>query len=663
MSNEATKTKSKFGYLEKKIFCGHGIDIGCGNDPIYPEARPFDIADGDANEITKFVHEKFDYVFSSHCLEHMRDPYKALMEWWKLVTPGGFLYLIVPEEDRYEQGTFPSRWNADHKHTFTIYKTGSWSPVSINIIDLIKILPDAEVYKIEIQDDGYDYNLHDIDQTFQGNNMDAMAQIVIVLKKHRISISKAQSLKLRFLYTAHTIITHISSAFNSYKAKFHNIRTRPNVSWALAREKFSSPKYSGLRGKIHFFSKGICIILSAIPYVATMQRNIPRVSKYLAIYSRKFYLSDPQRKQILFFLPNGLGDAIINKYFIDRILNENSISNHDAIILASDAWMDFKSILFPNITVHFFNLESFETSFAYRRKIYRLLGRYSFYFAVCNLKWKQPTIFKKIITHVNAEHKYACLHHERHTRLNTELKIWALQFDVDIFDNGQDTHETQRIAKFYTHMGLLRDKEGHRTCLQRPANANCSALAPYIVFHIGNSDKRRRWNIQKFNAVGRALTRKGYSVIFCGGKQERDLTSLIDKEFQRYIGVLSAEEYVRLISGATLLLCGDTGPAHLALALNIPTTIILGGGHYKNYFPYPDGIIPSLHNAAYITKPLDCFGCDWECRFSDERRFSCIHTITSDEVFHTIIDLLTRIEPVDPQSKPPQRHHDGVDTI
>jgi len=37
----------------------------------------------------------------------------------------------------YEGGVFPSRWNDDHKHTFTIHKDKSWSPVSINVLDLL----------------------------------------------------------------------------------------------------------------------------------------------------------------------------------------------------------------------------------------------------------------------------------------------------------------------------------------------------------------------------------------------------------------------------------------------------------------------------------------------------------------------------------------------
>jgi len=179
MTNEATKTRAKFSALENKIFCGKGIDIGCGDDPIHETARPFDKKHGDANKISKYITEKFDYVFSSHCLEHMLDPYKAIEEWWKLVKLNGYMFIVVPDEDLYEQGVFPSRWNRDHKWTFTMYKKKSWCRQSINIIDLIKALRNSMLLKLERQDDRYDYSIANVDQT----RNDALAQIVFALKK------------------------------------------------------------------------------------------------------------------------------------------------------------------------------------------------------------------------------------------------------------------------------------------------------------------------------------------------------------------------------------------------------------------------------------------------------------------------------------------------
>jgi len=143
-----------------KYLSGKVIDIGAGQDLVIPTAERFDIEDGDANFITQFRKtESYDTVHSSHCLEHMFNPVTALNEWWSLVKPGGYLILVVPDEDLYEQGIWPSMFNRDHKNTFRLNKNKSWSPVSFDIAELVKILPDVQIISTEIQDNYYDYQL------------------------------------------------------------------------------------------------------------------------------------------------------------------------------------------------------------------------------------------------------------------------------------------------------------------------------------------------------------------------------------------------------------------------------------------------------------------------------------------------------------------------
>ena len=157
--DESTKSRKFWGDLERSVLTGKGIDIGCGPDPVSPGVRRFDVEDGDANRITEHVKEDFDFVYASHCLEHMHEPRKAILEWWKLVRVGGHLFFMVPDEDLYEQGVFPSRFNDDHKATFTLSKDKSWSPVSINVLDLANSLPGGRLVKLALQDQGYDRKL------------------------------------------------------------------------------------------------------------------------------------------------------------------------------------------------------------------------------------------------------------------------------------------------------------------------------------------------------------------------------------------------------------------------------------------------------------------------------------------------------------------------
>ena len=159
--DEAKKTNNMRGQaFLKKYFSGKIIDIGAGEDLVCDGAEKFDQDDGDANHITRYRNmNTYDTVHSSHCLEHMYEPEKALLEWWKIIKPGGYLVLVVPDEDLYEQGYWPSHFNRDHKATFTISNKKSWSPVSFNILELVSSLPNSKIISAEIQDKYYEYNL------------------------------------------------------------------------------------------------------------------------------------------------------------------------------------------------------------------------------------------------------------------------------------------------------------------------------------------------------------------------------------------------------------------------------------------------------------------------------------------------------------------------
>jgi SAM-dependent methyltransferase len=158
-----------------RYFVGTGIDIGSGDDalslygelfPSITGLRPWDLPDGDAQTLNGVTDEQFDFVHSSHCLEHLSSPMQAMANWFRVLKPGGHLVILVPDEDLYEMGHFPSKLNSDHKWTFALYKTKSWSPKSINVTELVTTLgAQAQVLKLELLDAGYRYRLASIDQT------------------------------------------------------------------------------------------------------------------------------------------------------------------------------------------------------------------------------------------------------------------------------------------------------------------------------------------------------------------------------------------------------------------------------------------------------------------------------------------------------------------
>lgn len=88
-----------------------GIEIGAhalpiaGLNPIYVDcvkeyagsASRVDIL-ADARFLP-FQSDSLDYLCSSHLLEHLPNPVAAILEWHRVLKPGGYLYLVVPDRN------------------------------------------------------------------------------------------------------------------------------------------------------------------------------------------------------------------------------------------------------------------------------------------------------------------------------------------------------------------------------------------------------------------------------------------------------------------------------------------------------------------------------------------------------------------------------------
>jgi SAM-dependent methyltransferase len=132
-----------------RYFVGLGLDIGAGEDGLsrysylFPKCkgvRDWDVPDGDGQTLEGLAPNSFDFVHSSHSLEHMKDPLQSLVRWVEVTKPNGHVVVTIPDEDLYEQGVWPSTWNPDHKNSFTIGKYKSWCPRSVNVIELCQLL-------------------------------------------------------------------------------------------------------------------------------------------------------------------------------------------------------------------------------------------------------------------------------------------------------------------------------------------------------------------------------------------------------------------------------------------------------------------------------------------------------------------------------------------
>ena len=186
-TSKLNEFRIKNGY--DSYFKGHGIDIGCDDDvlnknvfkniiDVHAYDKKIDQS-FDAEFCENIEDNKYDFVYSSHCLEHMKDPYIAYENWIRICNRGGYLIVAVPHEIFYEKCKWPSMFNEDHKTSWT-YEFKSNLINSIHTIDFLQNFNKlVDIISIQTILVNFDFNKFQEDQT----QRDAIVQIEFVTRK------------------------------------------------------------------------------------------------------------------------------------------------------------------------------------------------------------------------------------------------------------------------------------------------------------------------------------------------------------------------------------------------------------------------------------------------------------------------------------------------
>ncbi|MDP4114571.1 MAG: tetratricopeptide repeat protein [Bacteroidota bacterium] len=104
------------------------------------------------------------------------------------------------------------------------------------------------------------------------------------------------------------------------------------------------------------------------------------------------------------------------------------------------------------------------------------------------------------------------------------------------------------------------------------------------------------------------------------------------------IGQTSIQQAIALTQKASLVITADNSSVHIACAVNTKNIVISGGGQFGRYYPYSN-------LTSVLALPLDCYGCKWECKFSERY---CLTSL--DDNF--LIESITRAVQTEISSKP-----------
>ena len=138
-----------------------------------------------------------------------------------------------------------------------------------------------------------------------------------------------------------------------------------------------------------------------------------------------------------------------------------------------------------------------------------------------------------------------------------------------------------------------------------------------IGIHPGGSSFDKRWPEKQYAELAdRLVQHYNATILLLQGPYETELTHNIQKTMQSD-AIAYAPKTIRelgsLLSRCNLVVCNDSGPMHLAAALDVPTVAIFGPTDHVAWRPMSE-------NASVVRRDMPCWPCSahkckigWEC--------------------------------------------------
>lgn len=190
-------------------------------------------------------------------------------------------------------------------------------------------------------------------------------------------------------------------------------------------------------------------------------------------------------------------------------------------------------------------------------------------------------------------------------------------------------HEVQRQLDLATELGARPDDTA--MSLHVPADALATAeqvledsgidmRQPWLLLHPGASEARRRYPPERFAIAARDIAEcLGYQVVITGTSAEAPLAESIadccDSDVVSIAGRLDMASFIALVNRAPLLISNNTGPAHIAAAVQTPVVVLYALTN-PQHAPWR-----VAHRVLPFDVPVDALSRNVLVRYASERFF------------------------------------------
>jgi ADP-heptose:LPS heptosyltransferase len=350
-----------------------------------------------------------------------------------------------------------------------------------------------------------------------------------------------------------------------------------------------------------------------------------------------------RRKGLLIVRMDGIGDMILFRRTLEDYAEAFGVEKSDITVLGCESWGPIAAEVFAGYRLMVIDEHVFARQPIYRFRIGMMVRQLAPAITICDSYLRRAMMADSLVWMAGAPKSISSLPFiNEPTR--TEFTYYLSQVDQVIDTGPYPTHEILRHYRFLSDITGTEITPKPPKIFWRDQAPPLSVTAPYVVLNPGSNEYGRRWPFENYLDVAEQLVASGYQVVIVGGPGERagdhrarfgDDARIID-----LIGKTTVPELLDVLKHAACVISNDTGPAHLSIALETPTVVIVGGGHFGSFVPYPEEVRPPFVKFAF--EEMSCYHCFWRCPKRDSKFevFPCVSAVAVDAVLAHAKELL-----------------------
>lgn len=366
-----------------------------------------------------------------------------------------------------------------------------------------------------------------------------------------------------------------------------------------------------------------------------MFRLFDLIARYLPVFK--------PRRGMLVVRMDGIGDMVLFRSSLEHYADVFGLDKSDITVVGCESWAAITADVFADYRIMCINEHSFARRPFYRFWISLKVRALNPAISVCDSYLRRAMMADSLVWVSGAPRAIMSLPFigER----NRAEYLYYLSQAAQVVPTGDyPTHEVVRHYNFLSAIAghPIKPEPPHITWRDTlPLARFIPPKVPYAVLNPGSNEYGRRWPLAKYQQLATALVKRGLHVIFVGGGGERPgAINTRDGRIIDLIGRTDLPQLLDLMNHARLVVSNDTGPAHLSIALGTPSVVVIGGGHFGSFVPYPEGVRPA--HARFVYHKMDCYHCFWNCpkRASKFEVFPCVEAVSIDQVLDVSHELL-----------------------